>query len=263
MIIGWTNLGIIALGTLLSLVGIYGAFAKKIRSIAVPAIVGLVVNGILIASFLSILLIAREFSQKRAAISSKTREQQAADAEQEGVDVVEKYAGWLGATRLPGAVVTVTQWNDDAPGTREMKSYFSNRMSLMQIAIDNSGNSERLIVNPDSLVLHFNDGTTVKAIGVNSILSSAKEDRDKWMAQAARARISEPHTKQPNCSAFVPEGTDFTHVSQISVEVNGEDVVVPGRFYSAEEKKTLVERAKHNAPAGSDPQGAKPDGFHL
>jgi hypothetical protein len=248
MIIGSANGLIICLGMLLAITALYGAFVRHVKGIITPAIIGLIINSLLVFSFYSVMSSSRRMAET---MRQQARQNALDDMERQGRETAEKYPGWLGFGRLASnTVIGVTQLNDDAPMAGEMKSWFGTRCSLMNVAVDNSLGAGPVNIDQDSIELHFSNGRVLKAINTRSVFNTAREDRDKWL-QKSGMRVTPPHAKLTDGVAFLPDRTDLTDLAEVVISVNGEPIAIPGHYYSVQEKAELLERAKQAQSPGN------------
>jgi hypothetical protein len=248
IIIGSANGLIICLGLLLAIIGLYGAFVRRVKGIVTPAIIGLLVNSLLILASYSVLSRARQTAEL---LRQQARQKALDDAEQHGRDAAEKYPGWLGFGRLPtNALIGVTQMNDDAPFANDLKASFGTRCSQLIFAVDNTQGTTPLTIDPDSVELHFSNGRVMKPINTRSVYGTATEDRDKWLAKAGK-RAVQAGQKLVDAIVFVPDRTDLRELAEVTINIDGAPIVIPGHYYTVQEKAELMERARRaQSPAG-------------
>src|SRR5688500_4328486 len=130
IVVGGANALIILLGFAFAVVALAGIRRHGREGLLVPALIGLVLNGLLIASMAVTWSAASRIAAARSAQQagggggsgpalSPAAARQARDAEmrrleQRGADMVRNHPGWLGAADHRGAVFAVTQWANDA-----------------------------------------------------------------------------------------------------------------------------------------------------
>jgi hypothetical protein len=241
LIMGSANGLIILIGILATLVALYGGIVRRVKGVIVPAVIGLIVNGLIIFAIVSVFFAGFKLSQLKV---QQARQQALADAERQGHDAAEKYPGWIGFIKLPGgATIGITEMNSDAPMSREIKSMFLMPCMILNLAADNSSGSAPVVLDPDSAEFHFNDGRVLKAIDTRSVFSTAHEDRDKWMTKAG-PRTAPARGKMVDGMLLLPDGTSLVDLTEIVINIDGRPLAIPGRYLSVAEKTDLMERAR-------------------
>ena len=245
-VVGFLSFTIIALGFGFAIYALLGVKKRGPERVLAPAIAGLVFNTLVIALSLSILPAAKRVAD------AKKRQAQMANIQQQSEDVIAKFPGWFGVGRTDGGTaVVVAQWNNDAPGTALMKDGFAADFTLLSVVVDNSHGSSSLSIDPATTQLLLAGGETRTALPPMQILNTAKEDKDKLVQRHGRPRSVSAGEKLVDGLAFLPPRADLTHVTAVTVVVNGQRIEVPGHYYSAEEKGQLMDAAKR-------PQGRQP-----
>jgi hypothetical protein len=150
---------------------------------------------------------------------------------------VETFPGWLGVdVRVGQFVLVVVEMNDDAAATKEFKAQFTTPCKVLWISADNSHGDQSHTIDPTSLDFHFADYHTASVIPPSQVLASAKPPVDAVLSRSNTTMSIEPKSVMPDVPAFLPAGTDLTQAVAITIKVDGQQVVIPGRYLSVEEK---------------------------
>ncbi len=161
--------------------------------------------------------------------------------QQRARDAVEKFPGWIGiGNRSGGLVLLVLQTNDQAPGTREFKETFASPCTVMWISANNSAGDRPHVIDPASLEMHFADYRKIAALPPAAIVATAKVKDDPVLARSLKPASVPAHSNLPDCAAFLPADTDLTQANAATIVLDGQRVVIPGRYLTVEEKARLL-----------------------
>jgi len=253
LIIGGANLLIIVLGFAFAIVALVGIRRHGREGIVAPALIGLVLNGLLIASFFATMSAANRLAAARAArqggggggatpgqVLTPAAQQEQRRLEQRGADMIRDHPGWLGLAEHRGAAFAVTQWPSGSEFVDELKrNTFAADCTVVSIGVDNAragAAATPVVFDPPSAQLHFADGRVVKALDPKRLLKLDAEDRNTYLRNWAQPRRVEAGAKQSNTIVLFPPDADLTNVTGVSFTVDGERVTIPGRHYTVAEK---------------------------
>jgi len=217
--------------------------------IVAPATVGLTLNlMIVLLTVGGIFLRARQGTPMLSATVSPapTSAQQQGWTQQEVVDMIGKYPGWVGISKRVEGTIVIVQWNDDAAVTRKFKSAFASDFELVSVAV--TGRTEPTTIDPASLELHYPNFQKLTAIPPRQVAATARSSRDTLMAALAT-----PHTEVGNSQldtyCFFSPAADFTTATSITLLLNGQRIVIPGKYLSVAQKDVVLKRTP-GAPPG-------------
>ena len=157
-------------------------------------------------------------------------------------DSADRLPGWLGATDRTDLRIIVSQWHDDAPARLKMKELCEADSTIVTVIINNSVGSSHVTIDPASLEFHFNDYTTLKALPPAQILETARSDRDYYVKRYGSEWNVPPRKMRNDGLAFFPPGTDLRNARAVTMMLNGQRIVVPGRYCPADEKAQILEQ---------------------
>ena len=141
-----------------------------------------------------------------------------------------------------GLRIIVSQWHDDAPARRKMKELYEADSTMVTVIINNSGGNSHVTIDPASLEFHFNDYTTLKALPPAQILETARSDRDYYIKRYGGEWNVPPRKMRNDGLAFFPPGADLSNARAVTMVLNDQRIVVPGRYCSADEKAQILEQ---------------------
>ena len=236
LILGGTGLGIFAL---------FGVRRYGPERILLPAIAGLVLNGIIIV--LNIILFTMLFSGKlpfapkppsgtgTGNVAPRTPQQM----QQQGQDAFLGDPGWFGVLQHRGATITLVSIADSSALATEIRSNLQTPVSILVLGVDNSSGGDGFDIDPSGGTVHFTDGTSQPLPDVTAVLRSARSERQ----QAVRA-FAPPFTVYPGRQltgkfVFVPPGTDAKTIARVTIKIDGQKIDIPGRYLTAEQKQAL------------------------
>jgi hypothetical protein len=153
---------------------------------------------------------------------------------------VDGHPGWVGVTDRTDLRIVVLQWHDDAPGRRKLRELYTADSTIITVVINNSVGSANVTIDPASLEFHFNDYTTLKALPPKQILETAKFDRDYCVSRYGGDWNVAPRQVRTDGLAFFPPGTDLTNARAVTMMLNGQRIVVPGKYFPADEKAHVL-----------------------
>jgi hypothetical protein len=154
------------------------------------------------------------------------------------------YPGWLGSTdRIDvGARIIIFQWNDESPVTQKHKAAFAVDYTQLSIVVNNKQGTRNLTLDPASLEFHFANYSTLKAIPPREILSQARADRDGFLKRWGGVLQVAPGGVMPDGLAFLPPKTDLTTARAVTLTLNGQQIVVPGKYCTPAEKREILDQ---------------------
>ena len=157
-------------------------------------------------------------------------------------DRIDGHPGWVGVTDRTDLRIIVLQWHDDAPGRRKLRDLYAADSTMVTVVINNSVGSAHVTIDPASLEFHFHDYTTLKALPPKQILETARFDRDYYLQRYGGDWTVPPRQVRTDGLAFFPPGTDLTNARAVTMVLNGQRIVVPGKYFPADEKADVLEQ---------------------
>jgi hypothetical protein len=157
-------------------------------------------------------------------------------------DSTDRQPGWLGATDRMGLRIIVLQWHDEAPGRQKMKELYEADSTIVTVIINNAAGNSHVTIDPASLEFHFNDYTTLKALPPAQILETARSDREYYLKRYGGEWNVPPRKMRNDGLAFFPPGADLTNARAVTMVLNDQRIVVPGRYCTADEKAQILEQ---------------------
>lgn len=220
-------------GLVLSIAVLAGVRRHKAKGVLGSAGIGLVLNGIFIASFTAGYLSAREHRQ--------TLNQDPAQAAQAAfLD----HPGWLGNATLNGANIAVASVNDRSEWAEYVNALFDKQISHIQITCDNGSGTVPVVIVPDSATLMRQDGTSETSLSQRTVLESARADRDAFIKRFLGPVTVPAGGTELQAVAFFPRGVDMTNVAAVKMTVNGEDLFVRGEYLQPASKRQLFQQGQ-------------------
>jgi hypothetical protein len=155
---------------------------------------------------------------------------------------IDGHPGWVGLTDRTDLRIVVLQWHDDAPGRQKLRELYTADSTIVTVVINNSVGAAPVTIDPASLEFHFNDYTTLKALPPKQVLETARFDRDYYVNRYGGDWNVPPRQVRTDGLAFFPPGTDLTNARAVTMVLNGQRIVVPGKYFPAEEKAHVLEQ---------------------
>ncbi|MHC4087017.1 MAG: DUF4190 domain-containing protein [Planctomycetota bacterium] len=223
-------LSFIVAGLVFGIIALFGIRKYGRKGILKPAIAGIIVNVLFISLIISLWVFLDVTNNRRLR----------QEGEQMGMDLLLNYPGWMGATFMEGAVLTVTSVDDSSEAARDLNKIFWANISHLIISLDNSAGKEDFEVNPSLVSLVLADGTIEPVLPTRQILQTAREQKQKWIDTYTGPFIVAPGEQLTACFAFIPHGFDMSKVVKAVVNINGQDMPVVGSYMAAEQKAKLI-----------------------
>ena len=156
-------------------------------------------------------------------------------------DTLVRLPGWIGASDRTDLRIVVMQWHDDSPARQKLKELYEADSTMVTVVINNSVGGSQVTIDPASLEFHFNDYTTLKALPPKQILQTARSDREYYLKRYGGDWNVPPRQIRTDGLAFFPPSTDLSNARAVTMTLNGQRIVVPGKYCSAEEKAQIME----------------------
>jgi hypothetical protein len=244
------SLVLIGGGLLLSIAALLGMRKWGGRNVLVPALVGLGVSGYLIVATISGYVQLRNFNAQQ-------REQAARDialAQQQGREAALD-AGWMGLYGTPEFQLAAWTIPSSSAHAQGMLKALGKPVEIVIFNIHNQG-SQVLEVDPRGGEFLLRDAKEPAPLpDIEQVLSTASEDPKPLLAvYGPPLRVDSGQTVSR--LLFLPEGTDPQKLVAIRLKANGQDVVIPGRYLTREEKAVLAQAAANataTAPVATHP----------
>ena len=244
---GWICFGLILTGLVCGILALRGTATYRRASILVPAIIGVSFNGLVIIALLAVIHLAGKVSTASAAMRQQQQQQRLRaemdEGAREGRQSITEYGGWVGRITTPSAAIGVTSLDDRSPMARRILDDLPVSCSIVVIAARPAPSHDGVRLEPSSLTMELADGSTLHALDGRSILSRAKDDPNGALLRFNAACRADPTQNAYEALALIPAGTDLHDLRSVTLRVNGKPIKVPGRFMTAEERRTSLENA--------------------
>lgn len=242
IIIGVVNALLIVGGFALAVTALAGVRKHGASGILASAIIGLLINGILIIAMIWLMVRGDLYRQPLTPAQQTVRQRVTTSPVQAGRDAVEKYPGWFGAANLDGAVITITSLADESDAVQDLGTGFSSPISVVSVAINNTRGRQTLRVDPSSLQLRHRDGSITQALATSQAELAAKSDAKPTVRRMSSTQQVPAAGAMTNAMAFLPSGTNWRDVDQVTVQIDGRPLTIVGAFLSVEQKADLLRR---------------------
>jgi hypothetical protein len=244
LILGLIAVAIVMIGSASGIVALCGVRAHGHKEITLPAVLGLALNALLIMFGVSVYRSAPSASASRAPAASMLGRPQAiaqrqATTDQEGLESMLHFPGWIGLGRTSFGSVAAASLDDRSPTARRILNELAVRCSIIAIAVNNSAGTQALDVNPSSLQLHMADGSVVRALNADRTLASVKSSGTSDLGRFAGTQHVPAGQALYELACFIPAGVDATAIKSATIHVNGRPISFSGRYLSVKEKSGL------------------------
>jgi hypothetical protein len=175
---------------------------------------------------------------------AKGRQENLAQARQEGANSFLDYPGWFGQAQISGGIVGFVSMDELSPASEEFNSHFSQKLSVVTLIINNLAGTNVLVVDPFSLKMINGDGSSQNCENANEVSASVTVDRAGFMARYG-VPVSVPPGQQSTARwGFFASGTDFSKAIAMAALINGKEISIGGQFLTPEQKQEMFKRGQ-------------------
>lgn len=170
----------------------------------------------------------------------RDRAEARARLQHEGSAAGSEYPGWYGVAGDGALRLFALQLDPQSELGRRLAASFDRPVSLLVVGVDNRRGARDVTLDLRELQLTMRDGTTRATPPRADILASARSDELR-RAHAGVYAIAAGTAKQNNLAFLAPDAP-MHDVIAVSIVVDGKRVAIPGRWYTADEKRAGVAR---------------------
>lgn len=213
---------------------------------------GIGINGLLVVLAVSGLVCQKFGNRVMAAYPPPPRAltpQEMQQAYQDGVDSALKYPGWMGAAKTRWGWIAIGSLEDQTPTARTLLSDLRDPCSIVAVGVDNSNGRKAIEVDPRSLRLQFADGRAVECLNLKDTLGRAIHDASGVVQRFGGSQLVGAGQRKLDMICLIPAGLDLRGLRYMTIEVDGVEISVPGRYLSASEKAVAMQNHKLTALA--------------
>jgi hypothetical protein len=242
MVSGGIALALILTGFIAGIVALCGIRAHRRVSIAVPAVIGVSINGLVIFSALAVIHLGNRVTTSSAAEQARQQRWQQSQIEMGKADArmsLVLFGGWVGKGSTPTAQVALTSLDDQSPTARRVLDVLPVPCSVVVIVTQSAPGRHDMTIEPSSLTLKFADGHVVHALDGGAIFSRAKKDPTHELLKLNSAHQFDPTKEQYEAFALIPPGVDMRQVRSATLRVNGSPATISGRYLTDVEKREM------------------------
>jgi hypothetical protein len=154
--------------------------------------------------------------------------------QQQGASAATEYPGWYGVAS-GGVRLFAVQLDPKSELARRVTDNFARPIALLVVGVDNRGGPRDVALDLTEVRLTLRDGSTRASPPYSAILASARSD--ELRAQLSGRYVIPAGTAKQNNLAFLSPDETMRDVVGVTVELDGGSVTIPGRYYTAEEKR--------------------------
>jgi len=213
---------IVAAGVGVGLVATVVAWAGGARR---EALMGAIVNGVVVAGVVIAMASGVRDKARRAADSAELRK--------EGATAAAEYPGWYGAGSDGAVRLFALELDAKSELAQKIASGFDGPVAPLVVGLDNRGGDHDVTLDLTEVRLTMRDGTTRVTPPRAAILARAKTDA----LRAYHAGVYHVARGATVTNALAFLDGPMQDVTAVSVVVDGHAVTLPGRWYTAEEKR--------------------------
>ena len=150
-----------------------------------------------------------------------------------------EYPGWYGVA-TSGVRLFALQLDVNSELARRIAANFDRPISLLVVGVDNRAGQRVVELDLTEARLTLRDGSTRLSPPRAEILKGARSD--ELRAAHGGVYTIAPGTAKQNNLAFLSPDEPMQEVVAVSVKLDGRSVTIPGRYYTAEEKRAGAAR---------------------
>jgi hypothetical protein len=189
---------------------------------------------------------ARTPAQTNAVAQTNAAQAQNSDAP---VDDALVKPGWYGELRLDNALLIVSSYEENAFESRQFNGRLFKPVSYATLSVINLGSSVPLALSTFQASAYLDSGDEIRSLAIEPLLSqnaSANRDLLKRLALPRTLGIGEMLSDVPIC---MESGFSWSRVVAVKVAVGAQDVLIPGRVMTADEKRKALDNYAGSSPA--------------
>ena len=210
------------------------------RGIVVKATIGLIINSVLLVLFINGFIIGYQKGKQEVV------EKQRVTYEKKGMDSVLNYPGWIGGGTYGAARLGAVSVNDKSEASRFFNNNCKKEVSVMNLTVINPPGQSYITLDISFADIILRDNTKIRSLPLDEVLRSMKQDQDKLMKSFLGPHKIAPGTSFSTGDICVPRGFDWSKVDTVIVGVDGREVEISGRMYTAKEKQQLYQLGLKN-----------------
>jgi len=171
--------------------------------------------------------------------NDRDRAEARARLQKEGAAAGTEYPGWYGVA-TGGVRVFAVQLDPESELARRIAANFDRPISLLVVGVDNRAGNRDVELDLGEVRLTMRDGSTRVSPPRADILKSARSDELRTI-HAGAYKIAAGTAKQNNLAFLAPDAP-MQDVTAVSVTLDGRSLTIPGRYYTADEKRARAAR---------------------
>lgn len=169
-----------------------------------------------------------------------------------GQRAVADAGGWLGRAQGAGFAVFISEISPASDAGSSFIANFPRPFQLLLVAVDNRASGAPLTLDLSAAQALRKDGAARPALSRQALLTTAKSAQAELTQQHLEPYMIPPGGRLGNGMLFLDAAEDLRQVTALRVRVNGQDLLVNGRYLSAEEKRA---RRRPAPGPGAPPPG--------
>lgn len=232
--VGIVVLSLITAGFVLAIIALVQMRKHGRRRILVYALIGLVLNGLILAS------VPMTFGAARRAKKAALQNQVDIDA---AMDAALNHPGWFSNVPMDGAVISILSIDDDTEMSRIANEGAASPSSLVIVEIDNTDGSRPLTLERSQIAAVYADGSVIVSLDTATVVKGYQNSTQQRVVQASAPVTVQPGQRAFDNLYFFPQGTDFTDVTSFAFVINGEELELAGSYRDVAEKQAIFEQA--------------------
>ena len=157
--------------------------------------------------------------------------------------------GWYGELQHDGLLVIVSSYEENASESRRFNSRLPKPVSYATFTVINLGNATPTVINNLQVSARLASGETVQSLPVRPLLdlnAASNSDLLKRLALPQQLAIGGMFPDVPIC---MPADFLWSRVLTVTVTLGVQEIAVPGRVMTADEKKAMVNKIKSSRPS--------------
>jgi hypothetical protein len=233
LVLSLAMVAMIVAGLICGIVALCGMKRVGTRGIIAPAIVGVVLNLLILTVPLSLVLKA---SSSRLAARRASAAAARVPAPITSPQSALRQTGWVGSLVTPKYHLTIIAFAEGHADTLDFMSHFTTPCLPLVLSADNRAGSNSFTVNADGATLRFADGKVVTSLRTRDVFNTDPNESLKLQGKFGSPFTVKAGELVDTRFLFIPTGLDLSKLTSITLTVDDKPQTFYGEIVTAAEK---------------------------
>ncbi|HET6250861.1 MAG TPA: hypothetical protein VFE47_24435 [Tepidisphaeraceae bacterium] len=235
IVMGGFNALLILTGLAMGIIALFGMRRHGRDRVLVPAIIGICINGIMVLAMGTMFLVVAHGAKAAKVAAARAAAPRIITAQDQD-EAVFVHDGWAGEATSGKTELTLVQVEPLSNMDRQIQLTNPVRSRILILFIDNSANQNSVTIDTATTKLVDIDGNTLPSLSSDK-LSGNFAATASLFGKYGRPAVIPAKTADVILGVFVPPDVNFKTLKQISVVVDGQELIIPGGIVTGAQKE--------------------------